>query len=228
MGAPADITQAKRNQRVARHMECYQTSLAPLHICHSPDDCFQQLIAWDTGQSAHLPAGAAETRGLLNLYYYHHRQYRRYYWRYVVRLLLPELGTSACHHYCVYSWYHHDTILGRLHKNSWPGFARLDSHWGISAAIYGTGGMGHHPGTLKRTLSYRCTRNISGFCLPARQPLCSKHSVPGSAPGSESWNSQNTKLRIGPGDLLAWRFPRCYPLYSHWSRGQGYRVHPGR
>src|SRR5205085_9755794 len=64
--------------------------------------------------------------------------------------------------------------------------------------------------------------------LPARQPLCSKHSVPGSPPGPESWNCQNTKLRIGPGDLLAWRFPRCNPLYSHWSRGQGYRVHPGR
>ena len=118
--------------------------------------------------------------------------------------------------------------LGRFHKNSWPGFARLDSHWCISAAIYGTGGMGHHSGALKRTPSYRCTWNIPGFCLPARQPLCSKHSVPGSAPGSESWNCQNTKLCIGPGDLLAWRFPRCYPLYSHWSRGQGYRVHPGR
>jgi len=45
----------------------------------------------------------------------------------------------------VYSRYHDGTFLGRLHKNSWLGFACLDSHWCISAAIYGTGGWGIIP-----------------------------------------------------------------------------------
>ena len=45
----------------------------------------------------------------------------------------------------MYSRYHDGTFLGRLHKNSWLGFACLDSHWCISAAIYGTGGWGIIP-----------------------------------------------------------------------------------